>query len=54
MGEFRIWHNEYLDEVQSSRKYFSGNEIKKEKMARACGLHGGEEHKVIWWEILKE
>lgn len=33
---------------------FSGNEIKKEKMARACGLHGGEVHKVIWREILKE
>ena len=41
--ELRELHNEQLNHLVSSHKYFSGDKIEKNEMGGACSAYGGEE-----------
>jgi hypothetical protein len=44
-----------LDGLKIPTKYYSGDQITKNEMGRACNTYGGEEvHREFWWENLKE
>ena len=42
-GEWRILHNEELNDLYPLTQYFLGNQIKKNEMGGACGMAVGEE-----------
>ena len=41
-GEWRKLHNEELNDLYSSSKYYSGDQIKKNEMGGAYSMYGGE------------
>jgi hypothetical protein len=53
--EWRKLHNEELNDVYSSPKYYSGDQIEKNVMGGACSTCGGKgEVRRFWWGNLRE